>query len=92
MLTDMPALNHEQQQQAVERIQALMADGMSSGEAIRLVSNEIRATHTGERVSIRWDDDEDDDRTYAERAADERGARDLADGVDQDDDDEDGAL
>ncbi|WP_413728500.1 YoaH family protein [Sodalis sp. RH19] len=90
MLTDMPALNHEQQQQAVERIQALMADGMSSGEAIRLVSNEIRATHTGERVSIRWDDDENDDRSYAERNADERDARNAA--LEQDDDDEDGAL
>ncbi|NDL62493.1 YoaH family protein [Enterobacteriales bacterium SAP-6] len=91
MLTDMPALNHEQQQQAVERIQALMADGMSSGEAIRLVSSEIRATHTGERVSVRWDDDEDDERSFAERSADDRNARDLAEGVDQDDD-EDGAI
>lgn len=90
MLTDMPALNHEQQQQAVERIQALMAEGMSSGEAIRLVSSEIRASHTGERVSIRWDDDEDDERTYAERDADERSARDAA--LEQDDDDEEGAL
>ncbi len=44
-----------------ERIQALMAEGMSSGEAIRLVSSDIRANHTGERVSIRWDDDEDDE-------------------------------
>jgi uncharacterized protein YoaH (UPF0181 family) len=61
MLTDMPALTHEQQQQAVERIQELMAEGMSSGEAIRQVSTEIRANHTGERVSIRWDDDEDDE-------------------------------
>ncbi|XBS68296.1 YoaH family protein [Acerihabitans sp. KWT182] len=58
MLTDMPALTHEQQQQAVERIQALMAKGLSSGEAIRQVSTEIRANHTGDRVSVRWDDDE----------------------------------
>ncbi len=31
MLNDMPALTHEQQQLAVKRIQALMAEGMSSG-------------------------------------------------------------
>nr|WP_200867873.1 YoaH family protein [Candidatus Sodalis pierantonius] len=42
MLNDMPALTHEQQQQAVERIQALMAQGMSSGEAIALVARRPR--------------------------------------------------
>ncbi len=83
MLTDMPALNHQQQQEAVERIQALMAEGMSSGEAIRLVSSEIRANHTGERVSIRWDDDEEDqDRELADTAGQEE----------EDDDEEDGAI
>ncbi|WBA10204.1 YoaH family protein [Salinivibrio kushneri] len=35
-------LNHEQQQEAAERIHALMAEGMSSGEAIMHVANEIR--------------------------------------------------
>lgn len=59
MLIDMPALTHQQQQAAVERIHALMAEGMSSGEAIAMVSRDIRANHTGDRVSIRWDDDED---------------------------------
>ncbi|WP_413738708.1 YoaH family protein [Sodalis sp. RH21] len=81
MLTDMPALNHQQQQEAVERIQALMSEGMSSGEAIRLVSSEIRATHTGERVSIRWDDDEEDQRP-------DPALQDEA----QDEDEEDGAI
>lgn len=42
MFTEMPALTHEQQQQAVERIQALMAQGMNSGEAIALVADELR--------------------------------------------------
>jgi uncharacterized protein YoaH (UPF0181 family) len=35
---------------AVERIQELMANGMSSGEAIALVASELRATHTGDRI------------------------------------------
>ncbi|KGQ06018.1 putative ATP-dependent helicase yoaA [Beauveria bassiana D1-5] len=47
MISGLPALSHEQQQQAVERIHELMADGMSSGEAIALVASEIRASHTG---------------------------------------------
>lgn len=36
------SLTHEQQQQAVEKIQALMAQGMSSGEAIARVAEELR--------------------------------------------------
>lgn len=59
MLNDMPALTHEQQQQAVERIQALMAEGMSSGAAIAHVARELRADHTGERVTLRWEEEED---------------------------------
>ncbi|TDQ59016.1 hypothetical protein EDC45_0808 [Mesocricetibacter intestinalis] len=35
-------LNHEQQQQAVERIQLLMARGIGSGEAIAIVARELR--------------------------------------------------
>ena len=34
MFTGMPALSHEEQQAAVERIHTLMQEGMSSGEAI----------------------------------------------------------
>ncbi|WP_087022561.1 YoaH family protein [Thaumasiovibrio subtropicus] len=37
-----PSLTHEEQQEAAERIHALMAQGMSSGEAIMKVANEIR--------------------------------------------------
>ncbi|TKI08189.1 YoaH family protein [Martelella alba] len=59
MSNDQPALTHQQQQQAVERIQALMAEGMSSGEAIRRVSEEIRAGYHGERAVVIWDDEED---------------------------------
>ncbi|MEX6025480.1 YoaH family protein [Providencia vermicola] len=45
MFSGMPALNHQEQQEAVERIHQLMADGMSSGEAIALVAQEIREKH-----------------------------------------------
>lgn len=45
MFSDMPTLNHQEQQEAAERIHQLMADGMSSGEAIALVAKEIRAKH-----------------------------------------------
>nr|WP_086937927.1 YoaH family protein [Thaumasiovibrio occultus] len=37
-----PTLTHEEQQEAADRIHALMAQGMSSGEAIMKVANEIR--------------------------------------------------
>ncbi|MEM6159086.1 YoaH family protein [Erwinia sp. P6884] len=61
MITGLPALTYEQQQLAVERIQALMAEGMSSGEAIQLVAAEIRETHTGEMISARFEDEEEED-------------------------------
>ncbi|KAB8313533.1 YoaH family protein [Erwinia endophytica] len=60
MITGLPALSHEQQQQAVERIQELMSEGMSSGQAIQVVAAEIRETHTGEMIAVRFEDDEDD--------------------------------
>ena len=42
MFNNMPTLTHEQQQKAAERIHELMAQGISSGEAIMIVANEIR--------------------------------------------------
>ena len=39
---DLPSLSHAEQQAAVEKIHALMAQGMSSGEAIKLIAEEIR--------------------------------------------------
>ncbi|WP_230456029.1 YoaH family protein, partial [Edwardsiella tarda] len=53
----MPALSHAEQQQAAERIQALMAQGMSSGEAIAQVAAEIRAAHRGAQVRVAFDDE-----------------------------------
>ncbi|WP_195714663.1 YoaH family protein [Grimontia hollisae] len=41
-MNQMPTLSHAEQQEAAERIHALMAQGMSSGEAIMKVANEIR--------------------------------------------------
>lgn len=58
MIAGMPALTHEQQQQAVERIQDLMSQGMSSGQAIAIVAAEIREEHQGDRVTAMFDDEE----------------------------------
>lgn len=38
-------LTHEQQQQAVEQIQQLMQQGMSSGEAIATVTQALREAY-----------------------------------------------
>ena len=42
MLNDLPTLSHQEQQQAVEKIQELMSQGVSTAEAIRIVSEKIR--------------------------------------------------
>ncbi|GKW22643.1 YoaH family protein [Pectobacterium polonicum] len=59
MIAGMPALTHKQQQDAVERIQELMSEGMSSGQAIALVAAEIRENHTGGNVAVMFDEDDD---------------------------------
>ncbi|ELM3657308.1 MAG: YoaH family protein [Edwardsiella sp. (in: enterobacteria)] len=61
MVGGMPALTHEQQQAAAERIQTLMTQGMSSGEAIAQVAAEIRASHRGEQIRVAFDETDDDD-------------------------------
>ncbi|WP_294906364.1 YoaH family protein [Tatumella sp. UBA2305] len=61
MFNGLPALSHQQQQQAVERIHQLIAEGMSSGEAIALVAAEIRETHQGGQSLARFEDDENAD-------------------------------
>nr|WP_318381364.1 YoaH family protein [uncultured Enterobacter sp.] len=61
MFAGLPSLSHEQQQQAVERIQTLMSEGMSSGEAITLVAAELRASHKGERIVARFDDEDEEE-------------------------------
>lgn len=59
MFEGLPALSHDQQQQAVERIQALMQSGMSSGQAIAQVAQEIRQSHSGAMIHARFEDEED---------------------------------
>ncbi|MGM3175431.1 YoaH family protein [Dickeya lacustris] len=58
MFAGIPALTHEQQQQAVEKIQQLMAQGMSSGEAIAQVAQALRENHQGAQVVARFEDDD----------------------------------
>lgn len=40
-------------------IQELMAQGMSSGQAIALVAEELRANHSGERIVARFEDEDE---------------------------------
>ena len=59
MFAVLPSMIHEQQQKAVERIQELMSRGMSSGQAIALVADELRASHTGDRIVARFEDEDE---------------------------------
>ena len=59
MFAGLPSLTHEQQQKAVERIQELMSQGMSSGQAIAQVADEIRASHQGDRIVARFEDEDE---------------------------------
>lgn len=43
MFDDLPPLSHEEQQKAVEKIQELMAEGIGTAQAIKMVAEEIRA-------------------------------------------------
>ncbi|SLM63330.1 MULTISPECIES: YoaH family protein [Dickeya] len=61
MFAGTPALTHEQQQQAVEKIQQLMAQGMSSGEAIARVAQALRENHQGAKVVARFEEEEGDE-------------------------------
>ncbi|CAI0993934.1 YoaH family protein [Serratia liquefaciens] len=70
MLAGMPSLSHLEQQEAADRIHQLMEQGISSGEAIARVAQEIREKHQGDQVSVMFDD-EDDDEEYQERPEDQ---------------------
>ena len=45
MFDDLPPLSHQEQQQAVEKIQELMAKGTSTAEAIKIVAEQIRSEY-----------------------------------------------
>ncbi|PHM60692.1 hypothetical protein Xsto_03756 [Xenorhabdus stockiae] len=58
MFSGMPALSHEEQQIAVERIHQLISEGMSSGEAIAIVAQELREKHQDkEQIHVLFEDD-----------------------------------
>ncbi|CAI0737595.1 YoaH family protein [Serratia ficaria] len=61
MLAGMPSLSHAEQQAAAERIHQLMEQGMSSGEAIARVAQEIREKHQGDPVSALFDDEDEEE-------------------------------
>lgn len=61
MFAGLPSLTHEQQQQAVERIQMLMSEGISSGQAIALVAAELRANHKGEPALASFHGEDEDE-------------------------------
>ncbi|UGA57096.1 YoaH family protein [Vibrio sp. VB16] len=42
MFDDLPTLTHQEQQEAVEQIQELMKQGISTAEAIKRVAKQIR--------------------------------------------------
>ncbi|CAH8240520.1 YoaH family protein [Vibrio aestuarianus] len=48
MFDDLPTLSHQEQQEAVEKIQQLMTQGISTAEAIKIVATEIRAEKAAE--------------------------------------------
>ncbi|TQI80967.1 hypothetical protein FHU10_4133 [Serratia fonticola] len=65
MLAGMPSLSHQEQQEAAERIHQLMEQGMSSGEAIARVAQEIREKHQGDQVTVLFDDEEEEEEEAA---------------------------
>ncbi|MBE3858856.1 YoaH family protein [Vibrio parahaemolyticus] len=46
---DLPPISHKEQQEAVERIQELMAKGTSTAEAIKIVAEQIRAEYAAKQ-------------------------------------------
>ncbi|NYY77321.1 YoaH family protein [Escherichia coli] len=58
MFAGLPSLTHEQQQKPSSGSE-LMAQGMSSGRAIALVAEELRANHSGERIVARFEDEDE---------------------------------
>ncbi|MCD9479311.1 YoaH family protein [Photobacterium phosphoreum] len=65
MYNHTPTLTHSEQQEAAERIHDLMANGISSGEAIMIVAHEIREADMKRRQAAgefpENEEEEDDD-------------------------------
>ncbi len=49
MFDDFPPLSHAEQQEAVEKIQSLMSQGISTAQAIKIVAEQIRQTKQEEQ-------------------------------------------
>lgn len=49
MFDDFPPISHQEQQAAVEKIQELMKQGMSTAEAIKVVADTIRKEKSKEQ-------------------------------------------
>lgn len=60
MFAGLPSLSHEQQQKAVERIHELMAQDKQRPKDCP-VAEELRATHTGEQIVARFEDEDEDE-------------------------------
>lgn len=93
MLSGMPVLDHTQQQAAVDKIHQLMADGMSSGEAIALVAKEIREQYKDKEQSYaRFEDadDEEEEELTDDDHGDEEDEHERHDYYDEEPDDYDG--
>ncbi|MFY2507060.1 YoaH family protein [Vibrio pectenicida] len=52
MFDDLPTLSHAEQQKAVEKIQELMAQGMSTAQAIKIVAEQIRSQSNNSYPSL----------------------------------------
>ncbi|WP_017042835.1 YoaH family protein [Vibrio ordalii] len=51
MFDDIPTLSHQEQQEAVDKIQQLMAQGISTAEAIKIVASQIRAEKSADKTN-----------------------------------------
>lgn len=54
MFDDLPTLTHAEQQVAVEKIQKLMAEGISTAEAIKIVAQQIREDKKAQNQGTHW--------------------------------------
>ncbi|MGL4829172.1 MAG: YoaH family protein [Vibrio sp.] len=53
MFDDLPTLTHTEQQAAVEKIQRLMSEGVSTAEAIKIIAQQIRQEKTEQNQGTR---------------------------------------
>lgn len=71
MHAGMPLLSHAEQQEAADRIHQLMEQGMSSGEAIARVAQEIREKHQGAHAAVLFDDEDEQQDAAPEASRDD---------------------